>query len=110
MKTNKYLITVLSLLIFLSSCQGIRDGLVGKKRSKSSDEFLVKKKNPLVLPPDFEKMPLPKPLEDEVNVKIEDADIKDLLGIYEEKEQNQNSDTKSNSDIEESILEKIKTN
>ena len=62
------------------------------------------------MPPDFEKMPLPKPVEDEVNVKIEDTDIKDLLGIYEEKEQNQNSDTKSNSAIEESILEKIKTN
>ena len=110
MKINKHLTTVLSLLIFLSSCQGIKDGLVGKKKSESSDEFLIKKKNPLVLPPDFEEMPLPKPVNDEVNVKIEDTDIKDLLGIYEEKKQNQSSDSKSNSSIEESILEKIKTN
>ena len=37
--------------LFLASCQSIKDGLSGKK-SENSDEFLVQKKNPLVLPPD----------------------------------------------------------
>jgi len=36
---------LLLLLILLSSCQAVKDGLTGKK-NKNSDEFLVKKKNP----------------------------------------------------------------
>ena len=60
MKINKFYIFFLSFLIFITSCQGIKEGLVGSKRSKSSDEFLVQKKNPLVLPPDFESLPTPK--------------------------------------------------
>jgi hypothetical protein len=35
--------------------------LTGKKKT-NSDEFLVKKKNPLSLPPEFEKLPEPKTL------------------------------------------------
>ena len=49
---------LLSLLILLSSCQAIKDGLTGKKND-NSDEFLVKKKNPLELPPDFDELPAP---------------------------------------------------
>ena len=60
MKINKFYIFFLSFLIFITSCQGLKEGLVGNKRSKSSDEFLVQKKNPLVLPPDFETLPTPK--------------------------------------------------
>ena len=78
------------LIIFISlySCQSIRDGLTGKKY-ESSDEFLVIKKNPLVLPPDFNTLPEPQdPVKmsreetieleiDEVlsSIKLEDADI-----------------------------------
>ena len=78
------------LIIFISlySCQSIRDGLTGKKY-ESSDEFLVIKKNPLVLPPDFNTLPEPQdPVKmsreetieleiDEVlsSIKSEDADI-----------------------------------
>ena len=43
----------------LSACQSLKDGLTGKKKN-NSDEFLVKKKNPLVLPPEFNKLPEPK--------------------------------------------------
>ena len=110
MRINKYLITLLSLLIILSSCQTIKDGLVGKKRAKSSDEFLVKKKNPLVLPPDFEKMPLPKPLEEKIIMTDDDNEILDLLKIGKGKEQSQSSGNDSNRSLEESILKKIKNN
>jgi len=37
----------LIILLFLSSCQGVKDALSGKKY-ENSDEFLVIKKNPLV--------------------------------------------------------------
>ena len=83
MKINKFYIFFLSFLIFITSCQGIKEGLVGSKRSKSSDEFLVQKKNPLVLPPDFESLPTPKT---ETNQQTDGNDnIEDLFGIYEDK-------------------------
>ena len=51
------------LLIFLvTSCadtwSNVKRGLIGGKE-KSTDEFLVKKKDPLILPPDFESLPSP---------------------------------------------------
>ena len=49
----------LLLLIVTSSCQSIKDGLSGKK-GENSDEFLVQKKNPLVLPPNYMELPKPK--------------------------------------------------
>ena len=51
------------LLIFLvTSCadswSNVKRGLTGAKQ-KSTDEFLVKKKDPLILPPDFDSLPSP---------------------------------------------------
>ena len=84
----------------------IKEGLVGNKRSKGSDEFLVQKKNPLVLPPDFESLPTPKT---ETNQQTDDDNyIEDLLGIYEDN--SEISETESSKSLEKSILEKINTN
>jgi hypothetical protein len=106
MKINKFYIFFLSFLIFITSCQGIKEGLVGNKRSKSSDEFLVQKKNPLVLPPDFEILPTPKT---ETNQQIDaDVDIEDLLGVYKDK--SEMFEAESSKSLEKSILEKINTN
>ncbi len=75
---NKIIIPfVLLTTLFLFSCQSIKDGLSGKK-SENSDEFLVKKKNPLVLPPKYLELPQPKSsvidtsvehIEDETNIE-----------------------------------------
>ena len=51
------------LLIFLvTSCadswSNVKRGLTDAKK-KSTDEFLVKKKEPLILPPDFDSLPSP---------------------------------------------------
>ena len=106
MKINKFYIFFLSFLIFITSCQGIKEGLVGNKRSKSSDEFLVQKKNPLVLPPDFESLPTPKT---ETNQQIDDdKDIEELFGVYEDK--SEISEAESSKSLENSILEKINAN
>ena len=106
MKINKIYIFFLSFLIFITSCQELKEGLVGNKRSKSSDEFLVQKKNPLVLPPDFESLPTPKT---ETNQQTDDNDnIEDLFGIYEDK--SEIFETESSKSLENSILEKINTN
>ena len=53
-KINK----LLFLLLFLYSC-GLGEALQGKKRSDQGDEFLIDKKSPLTMPPDYEKLPKP---------------------------------------------------
>ena len=62
-------------LLFLYSCQSVKDGLTGKKR-ENSDEFLVIKKNPLEIPPDFNDLPVPKSerIEDQSEAIDEDTD------------------------------------
>ena len=59
------------LLIFITSCQGAKDALQGKTRSDGSDEFLVEK-NPLSMPPDFNKLPEPNSSND--NLTSEETD------------------------------------
>jgi len=58
------------LLIFVvTSCAdtwgNVKRGLTGAKQ-KSTDEFLVKKKDPLILPPDFDSLPSPSDREEAV--------------------------------------------
>ena len=50
---------LLFLLLFLYSCGSVGEALQGKKRSDQGDEFLIDKKNPLAMPPDFDKLPKP---------------------------------------------------
>ena len=91
---------------FLLGCQNIKDGLTLQKQS-NADEFLVKKKNPLVLPPEFNELPTPT---DNMKKKSEIStgdDIKKLL----DKDNALTSTSKVDgnpSDIEQNILKKIK--
>ncbi len=60
----------LMLLIFLvTSCadswSNVKRGLTGAKQ-KSTDEFLVQKKDPLILPPDFDSLPSPSDREEAI--------------------------------------------
>ena len=102
--TDKKLFILLCILIFsFNSCTSIKNAVTGKK-SENSDEFLIKKKNPLILPPDYEKMPVPvgedtEILEDQTNSKI-----KELVTDTQTKSENNNLE---NSNLEKSILERI---
>ena len=102
MKNKKKILLLISLII-LTSCSGAKDALTGKKRSDTSDEFLIKKKNPLILPPDYEKMPVPVGEDTEI-IKDESSKIKELVTDNQTKSENNNSE---NSNLEKSILEKI---
>ena len=93
MKINKLYIIVLTFLFIVSACAKLSEGMTGSKRSKSSDEFFVHKKKPLVLPPDFNDMPMPKPTQKK---QTQDNDIENLLGI---KKQTQ-TQTQNDNDIE----------
>ena len=95
--------SILSILI--GGCQSVKDGLTGQKRT-TSDEFLVQKKNPLILPPDYQN--LPKPINEKTTVDTNqdvDNDIQKILG---QKSEVQKKITNNETSIESSILEKIK--
>ena len=98
------IIIIIFLTFFLYSCQGAKEAFKSKKRSDQSDEFLVQKKNPLTMPPDFEKLPTPKSLEEgQSNKDSETSDIKSLLKL----EENTNIQNDESSNLQESILKKI---
>ena len=110
MKLNKPYIILIIFLIFTSSCKSVSEGLTGTKRSKGSDEFLVHKKKPLVVPPDFENMPSPKQnIKKEEKLTVSSESIEDLLNI-KNKEINESFEGKNDNSLEQSILKKIKTN
>ena len=73
---KKILIIFISLLI-LTSCKSANDAFSLKKKN-NTDEFLVEKKNPLVMPPDFGKLPSPKNFENDINLSQEDS-IEDII-------------------------------
>ena len=88
------------------SCSTAKDALVGKKRSEQGDEFLIDKKNPLTMPPDFEKLPVPGDLE---NIELSDdkeseSEIKDLLKI---EDTNNSNNEETSSDLESLIIKKL---
>ena len=88
-------------LIVLSGCNTVKKGFKNPKKN-SSDEFLVEKKSPLVMPPEFNELPIPNQNED-TNQKQEN-NIKSLIS----ENNGNNNQEESNSDLEGSILSKIK--
>ena len=95
------------MALVITSCQSIKNAVSGVKK-ENSDEFLVQKKNPLVLPPDFTDLPVPLEESSKVTeVQIEE-DIEKLLGM-ENSTKNKN-DTSNSSSIESFVLKKIKEN
>ena len=122
MKINKLYIIALIFLFIVSACAKLSEGMTGSKRSKSSDEFFVHKKKPLVLPPGFDDMPMPKPT---LKKQTQDEDIEDLLGIKNQtqndndiedllktkkKTKSNTSQSESDKSLEDSILKKINKN
>ena len=95
---------VISLLI-LCSCQNVKDALTGKKY-ENSDEFLVIKKNPLVLPPNFNDLPTPKDVTDTTQIENIENEIEDLLSSI--KDNDEVIETSSSDETESYVLEKIK--
>ena len=125
MKINKLYIIALTFLFIVSACTKLAEGMTGSKRSKSSDEFFVHKKKPLVLPPDFNVMPVPKPtqkkqtqdndIENLLGIKNQtqnDNDINDIENLLKTKKNTSSNTSQSSSDksLENSILEKINKN
>ena len=55
-KLFKNISYIILILITLNGCQSVKEGLTGQKQN-NADEFLIQKKNPLIQPPEFDKLP-----------------------------------------------------
>ena len=101
---NKIFFLVISLFV-LCSCQSVKDALSGKKY-ENSDEFLVIKKNPLVLPPSFKDLPTPKEVVDTTQIENIENEIEEILSSIKDNEEVVESSSVGNT--ETFVLEKIK--
>jgi hypothetical protein len=107
MKKTNPLIASFLILLFLNSCGTLAEGLGGSKK-KESDEFLVEKKSPLILPPSFGELPEPgkEPEENIISDKKDTSDIEDMINQSSFASTSKKSDDTNNS-IEKSIIKKI---
>ena len=103
MKIKIFFLFIITLII-LSGCTGAKDALQGKKRSDSSDEFLIEKKNPLTKPPDYNELPVPT---SEENSYTENNEAEDIETLLKKNKKNSTSIEKNNNNLEQSIIEKI---
>ncbi len=104
MKKIKSILFLVVVFFTFQSCETVKEGFTSQKK-KSTDEFLVEKKSPLVMPPDFNELPLPKTSENNEENESEN-NIEKLLS-------NNNSTESSgvqDKNFENSIIEKIKQN
>jgi len=100
MKTKNFILTT-CILIFLQACQTMEEAgkVLRNEKVRTTDEFLIKKREPLTLPPDMNTLPEPKTsISKNDNKKNK---IKKILKVPEEK-------SGSSTSSEEYILEQIK--
>ena len=93
---------ILSLILLLTSCGTAKKAFSNQKKN-SSDEFLIEKKAPLVMPPDYDDLPIP-----ENSGMTEKQDFNEIEKLIKNNEQE--NTTNSNSSLEENLLKKIKKN
>ena len=99
-----FMITIFGLLF--SSCSSVQKAF-DPERKNSSDEFLIEKKSPLSMPPDFEKLPLPQ--NKQTNDQNQSDDIETLI-TNSQLNNNEKKIGNTDKELEESIIDKIKSN
>ena len=103
-KKIKFFTLGLLFLLILNSCSGI----TGSKK-ENNDEFLVQKKSPLLMPPDYNELPNPK-LETDLETFEENNDIKELIVNSDQNNNSSLDKDKPSENFEKLFLEKIKKN
>ena len=83
MKYNLKISLILIIVLILQGCANVKEGLSLKKK-QGVDEFLIERKNPLTVPPDFSSLPKPRNSMDENKIEDENKDI-DLTKVLTKK-------------------------
>ena len=105
----RYLKNLILFFLILSfySCGTVKEGFTNQKK-ENKDEFLVEKKSPLVMPPDYDELPLPNS-EISQEESSENGVKKLITNSTDDNMMSSDSDT-SKKKIEELLIEKIKNN
>lgn len=99
---NLFLVNLFLLCISCGGWQDFESAVSGAKK-KTTDEYLIQKKDPLILPPDYEKLPLPS----SNNSKNEEKNtVKSILDDGNTSSENRGK----KSDLEKSIEEELRKN
>ena len=101
------ILVLLNLILFIYSCGAAKEGFTNQKKD-NKDEFLVEKKSPLVMPPDYDELPLPNP--EAGDTQNSENNVKKLIINNENDNSKSLNQDGSNKKIEESLIEKIKNN
>jgi hypothetical protein len=98
-------IKLIILLLYLTSCSSMEQAgqVLRNDKVKTTDEFLIKKKEPLVMPPDFNELPAPRSTKQNNNETDEEQKIKKIFKNSDKVEINTNVNTST----EKSILNRI---
>ena len=107
MKKIRIFIIFNLMLALLASCGTIKEGFSMQKKD-NSDEFLVEKKSPLLMPPNFNELPIPK--SESILENNQNDEIKKLITKSDNKSSNSDSMINNKSTFEELLLDKIKNN
>ena len=104
MKKIRVMLFLAIVFFTFQSCQTVKEGFTSQKK-KSTDEFLVEKKSPLVMPPDFNELPLPK-ISENIHAVESVPKLEKLISTTNSSE----SSGVQDKNFENSIIEKIKQN
>ena len=104
-KNIKFSLLIIFSTILISSCSSVQKAFDPQNKN-TSEEFLVEKKSPLSIPPNFEELPVPS------NEKVDkESKINNIESLITEESNNKKLETvESDEDFEQSILDKIKNN
>ena len=106
MMKNLKILIFLNIILIISSCGTIKEGFTNQKKN-NSDEFLVEKKSPLIMPPNFNELPVPK--QKESATQSESNEIKSLI-LKKKNTETTNDMSQTDKSFEDLILKKIKNN
>ena len=106
MKNFKLFIILNIIIITLNSCGTVKEGFSSQKKN-NNDEFLVEKKSPLLMPPDYEELPVPQS-ENIYKNNEEENELKKLLTKTDSQSSSTNELKNTAGTLEEILLKKIK--
>ena len=108
MKKLQIFVFLVTTTFILNSCGTVKKAM-DPQRKENSDEFLVEKKSPLSMPPDFEILPVPEDQKLGEGENKED-NFKELIVNSQSNNSEINNDAGENVGTFESLIEKIKNN